>query len=279
MLRSFTSLTALALIVAPVTLPLTMMTAQAQTPAPKTSTAQPSIQVPTEVTNISGLERRLAGGHKAKVSYRVNLPEGFKLVRIEGDISFKLSDGKFQKGTYSANTNKTSDTVEIAANGEILGVDQEPVQVTAKIVAIAEKVVSGKTTANFKIDGSLLTKQVQPGELEIDIPKISDFKRQALGGHQVRVHYKVTKTPGGFDATKLLVTGSFRLSDNKVQTNSVTRNNPAQAGNELIDTNGQVVKREGETTRIDTKVEIEGKLNARGSGSRTETCGGGECKR
>ena len=252
--------------------------AQAQTP-----TSSAIISIPVEVTNISRLERRPLGGHKAKVTYKINLPAGFQLKQIAGDIEFKLTDGKVQKGNFNTNTNKVNDTIEIAANGQLLAVDQEPVAVKATIKATAEKPFNGFTTANFRIDGTKITEQDgNPNQfpLDINITRISDFKRQALGGHQVRVHYQTPQPPADFTAKELRVKATFKLAGGKTQTNTVVRrSNIRLSGNELVDTNGQLLAADGETRQIDTQVAIDGQITKSGANSRTETCGGGECKR
>ncbi len=279
MLRSLLSIVALTLITAPATLPQLITPAQAQDQKPGVvSTAQ----LPVEVLNISGVERRAAGGHKAKVTYKVTLPEGFTLKRIEGDIVFTLSDGKTQTGSYNANTTKTQDTIEIAANGAVLGVDQEPVKIKATIKAIAESPFNGFTTASFRIDGTLIKQQDgDPSQfpLNIDITQISDFKRQIAGGHRVKVHYKSTNAPSGFDASAGRVKATFLLNGNNTQTNTVRKTNPALNDVVQVDTDGKLLAADGETRQIDTQVAIDGITVKANTNSRTETCGGGDCKR
>jgi hypothetical protein len=278
MLRSLLSIAALTLITAPVTLPLLVSPAQAQDQKPG---AASTVQLPVEVLNISGLERRAAGGHKAKVTYKVTLPEGFTLKRIEGDIIFTLSDGKTQTGSYNANTAKTQDTIEIAANGALLRVDQEPVKIKATIKAIIESPFNGFTTASFKIDGTLIKQQDgDPSKfpLNIDITQISDFKRQIAGGHRVKVHYKSTNRPIGFDALEGRVKATFLLNGGKTQTNTVRKNNPSLNDVVPVDTDGKLLATDGEAKQIDTQVAIDGKLVKATADSRTETCGTGDCK-
>jgi hypothetical protein len=279
MLRSLVSIAALTLMATSATLPLLNGPAQAQAQKPTTSSA--TVQLPVEVLNISGLERRVAGGHKAKVTYKVTLPEGFSLKRIEGDIIFTLADGKTQTGSYNANTAKVQDTIEIAANGAVLGVDQEPVKIKATIKAIAESPFNGFTTASFRIDGTLIKQQDgDPNQfpLNIDIVRISDFKRQLAGGHQVKVHYKSANAPIGFDAFEGRVKATFLLGGGKTQTNTVRKNNPALTDAVLVDTDGKLFAADGETKQIDTQVAIDGKLVKSNANSRTETCGTGDCK-
>jgi hypothetical protein len=227
------------------------------------------------VTNISGLERRALGGHKAKISYKVTLPEKFSLKKIQGTIRFKLIDGKFQTGNFSINNPKREDTIEVDAPGQLLAVDQQPKEITAKIKATAERSFKGTSNASFRPDGTLIS-QSDAFDLNIDIPKISNFKRQALGGHQVKVHYQTPAVPNRFTAQKLLVTATFNLDSSKTQTETVVKeNNIALNGNQLIDTDGKVFKKEGEVISIATKVSINGIItDSADSDPVTETCVG-----
>lgn len=235
---------------------------------------EPQTGTKVDITNISKVERRALGGHKAKVTYKVKVPDKFTLKKIEGTIVFKLLDRKTQTGTFSIDNPKLQDTIEVAALGQVLSVDQQPDSVEVKIKAITENNIKGTTSANFSPTGTLGS-QSDAFDLNIDIPKISDFKRQALGGHQVRVHYKIPSAPTGFTAQKLLVTATFNLNNGQTQTNTVSKeNNIALNGSQLIDTDGKVLKKEGEVTGIATKVEIRGIIKDVGEGTLSETCTG-----
>ena len=140
------------------------------------------------------------------------------------------------------------------------------------MMAIAERIFNGTTHSNFAPNGNLGS-QSDAFDLNINIFKISDFKRQALGGHQVRVHYQTPSVPNGFTPKKLLVTATFNLNDGKTQTETVVReNNIALNGSELIDTDGKVLKKEGEVTGITSKVEIKGIVTDSGDGKLSEDC-------
>jgi hypothetical protein len=248
--------------------------------------AEPNVAADVKVTNISGLERRAAGGHKAKVTYKVTLPSAdFKLKQIKGNIEFKLSDGKVQKGEYIVNNPKLEDTIEVAAPGQLLAVDQEPVAIKADVSATTERPFNGFSTASFRIDGTKIseTDGTDPTlRLGINIPKISDFKRQALGGHQVKVHYSGSATTTGLQPKQLRVKATFQLAGGKTQTNTVVKNNPTLSelsDATLVDTDGKLLAADGETKQIDTQVAIDAVVNKTTGDSRTETCGGGECKR
>jgi hypothetical protein len=286
MSRKLFALTSLALLSV-----LPVLTANVHAQTNKSSSNQPrtpnvstsETKLPVEVTNISGLERRALGGHKAKVSYKVALPEQFKLKRIIGKIEFKLSDGSVQTGEYTSDTAKPQDTIEIAANGKLLKVDQEPVSIKANILAIADKPFNGFSSAKFAVNGtsiSTLDGNAAQFPFNIDIPKISDFKRQALGGHQVRVAYTTPATPAGFTAKELRVKATFQLDGGKTQTNTVVKNSSiALSGSELVDTDGKVFAKDGEAKQIDTQVAIDGIVTHSGGDNRDEVCGGGECKK
>jgi hypothetical protein len=231
-----------------------------------------------DIINISKLERRPLGGHKAKVTYKVTVPEKFSLKKIEGTIVFKLLDNKKQTGTFSIDNPKRENTIELNALGELLAVDQQPKSVDVNMTATVEKIFNGTTNSTFRPDGTLIS-QSDAFDLNIDIPKISDFKRQALGGHQVRVHYQTPSVPTGFTAKKLLVTTTFNLNNSQTQTDTVSKdNNIALNGSELLDTNGKVFKKEGEVVGIATKVNIQGIITDTNTGSKSEDCiNGAEC--
>lgn len=255
-----------------------------------TTSAQAESQVitlPIEVLNISGLERRVGGGHKAKVTYKVTLPEKFKLTRILGKIEFKLSDGSIQKGEFSPNTLKAQDTIEIDARGDLLKVDQTPVSIKASIEASAEKPFNSFTAASFSPSGTLISKQDGDANLfplGTNITKISDFKRQALGGHQVRVHFEranpnpnFAATPIGYKEKERRVKVTLKLTGNQTQTNTVVKKNQIQMpSSQLVDTDGKIGT-DGAAQQIDTQVAIDGIVSVLDVSSRTETCAGNEC--
>jgi hypothetical protein len=134
------------------------------------------------ITNISKLERRALGGHRAKITYKVTLPEKFKLKKITGSISFKLLGNKTQTDTFSFDTSDREATIEVQARGELLSVDQQPDKITASLKATAEKDFNGTAHASFRANGALVSES-NAFDLNVKIPKISDFKRQAAGGH------------------------------------------------------------------------------------------------
>lgn len=244
--------------------------------------AQSNDQPTVTITNISGLERRALGGHKAKVSYKVTVPEKFKLKQVKGNIEFRLSDGSTQKGEYSTNDPKLENTIEITAPGKVLRVDQSATSIKANITAIADTPFKGFTTAKFKTDGSLISKQdgdANSFPLNIDILRISDFKRQALGGHQVKVQYN-TPSIFGFTPEELRVKATFKLTGNQTQTNTVVKTRDIKdLGTELVDTDGKVFGADGETQQIDTQVAIDGRLAKSGTTDLIERCVGDTCEK
>jgi hypothetical protein len=255
-----------------------------------TTSAQAQSQVitlPIEVINISGLERRVGGGHKAKVTYKVTLPEKFKLTRILGKIEFKLSDGNTQKGEFTSNTLKAQDTIEIAARGDLIKVDQTPVSIKASIEASAEKPFNSFTVASFSPNGNLLSQQDGDPNLfplNTDITRISEFDRQALGGHRVRVHFErplpntgFASTPIGYKEKERRVKVTLKLTGNQTQTNTVVKKNQIQMpSSQLVDTDGKIGV-DGAAQQIDTQVAIDGVVSVLDVSNRTETCAGNEC--
>jgi hypothetical protein len=225
------------------------------------------------ITNISKLERRIGGGHRAKIAYKVILPQKFKLKKVSGSIVFKLIDGKKQTDTFSFDTSDSDAIIEVQARGELLSVDQQPESITASLKATAEKDFNGTANASFRANGALVSES-NAFDLNVKIPKISDFKRQAAGGHKLRVHYQIPSAPSGFSAKTLLVRAALTLDDNKIQNDSVSRDkNIDLNGSEQINTNGDLFKKDGEVIFIDTKVSIEGVITkSSADGTLTEQC-------
>jgi hypothetical protein len=241
-------------------------TAQAQTGNQITS---PQVTI----TNISKLERRIGGGHRAKITYKVTLPEKFSLKKVSGSIVFKLLGNKTQTDTFSIDTSKREDTIEVQARGELLSVDQQPDSITANLKATATKLFEGKANATFRPNG-VLSAQSNAFDLDVKIPKISDFQRQAAGGHKFNVHYQTSSVPDGFSATRLVVTANLKLSDGKTQADSVVReNNIVLTGIEKINTDGDLLKKDGEVIFIDTSVSVKGIITkSSANASLTEQC-------
>jgi hypothetical protein len=240
--------------------------AQAQTSSEITS---PQVTI----TNISKLERRIGGGHRAKITYKVILPEKFSLKKVSGSITFKLLGGKTQTDTFSFDTSKREDTIEVQARGEAFSVDQQPDKITAVLKATAEKIFNGTANASFRANGALISES-NAFDLNVKIPKISDFKRQLAGGHKLRVHYQIPSVPSGFSAKTLLVRAALKLDDGKIQNDAVSRDkNIDLNGSEQINTNGDLVKRDGEVILIDTEVIVKGIITkSSADGNLTEQC-------
>jgi hypothetical protein len=239
-----------------------------------TAQAQTGIQITSPqitITNISKLERRLAGGHRAKITYKVTLPEKFSLKKVSGSIVFKLLGGKTQTDTFSFDTSKLEDTIEVQARGELLSVDQQPESIIASLKATATNLFKASTNASFRANGAIVS-QDPPGLLTIT--KISDFQRQAAGGHKFQVHYQTSSVPDGFSATNLGVSAKVKLTDGKIQTDSVARdNNIVLTGSEKINTDGDLFKKDGEAILIDTSVNFQGLITKSSTnGTHTEQC-------
>jgi hypothetical protein len=227
-----------------------------------------------KITNISGLERRPNGGHKAKITYKVTLQPGFgvQLNKINGAIEFKLLGGSTQRKTFSIDTSKLEDTIEVTAPGALLSVDQQPEKITASISAISRQFVTGKVSAVFFPNGTFRQQTSQSG-LPITIVKISDFKRLADNGHQVRVHYQASSFPSGFAPGKLEVGAQFQLNESPFQNGKVSKTtNISEVSSELVTAPGNPKQNNAEVLEIRTGVRIDGEIFKSGNDSRTEQC-------
>ncbi|AKG20887.1 hypothetical protein [Calothrix sp. 336/3] len=277
MIRRIASLATLAVVASPL-VTIANAPAQAQTlpKAPVLLAQSAEISVPVTVNNISALERKIAGGHSAKVRYTVApLQGGLALKKIKITLKVTLRDNKVQTGIYETSSPKLSDTIEVKAPGAVLRADEEVKTVEAKVEATATRAFNGFVLGKVNNPNQLGNIIQTPGDptkfpQKVSIVKLDKLARAVGGGHSIDVNYSINNKPSNVSISQVRVKATFILGDNSVQENTDVFNNPKVSDTVNVKARGSVGK-DGEVKRLEIQVAADGTQTFLGSNTKTES--------